>query len=185
MHYKEIIEKITPELQDNLDYFREEVAKIRASRLSPSLIEDIKVDCFGSIMNLKQLGAISAPSFREISVQLWDKSYIESVVRAIDDKGLGLSIRVDGNILQIFAPPLTQESRKDLIKLLNQEKEEVSQNIRRIRDRAWKEMQIGFQKGEIREDDKYKGKEKLEEIIRDYREKIEEMAEIKEKEITE
>lgn len=184
MDYQEILEKIKPELQNVVDSFKSEVAKIRAGRLSPSLVEDIKVDCSGAIMNLKQLGAISTFSLREVCVQLWDKSYIEPVVKAIENENLGLGIRTEENKIYLSSPPLTEERRKDLIRVLNQKKEEVFQEIRRVRDKAWKEIQEGFQKGEIREDDKYKGKDKLEEVIHEYRDKIEEMTENKEKEIT-
>jgi ribosome recycling factor len=183
MSYQEILEKIKPNFENVVDLFKGELQKIRANRVSAALIEDIKVDCFGSILPLKQLGAISIPSLREISIQLWDKSYVDSVVRAIEKENLGLGIRVEENKIYLSAPPLTEETRKNLIRVLNQKKEETFQEIRRIRDKAWKEIQEGFQKGEIREDDKYRGKDKLEEIVHEYREKIEEIAENKEKEI--
>ncbi len=183
MEYQEIIEKIQPELQSSQEAFKADIMKIRSSRLSPSLIEDIKVDCFGSIMPVKQLGAISSPSLREIAVQLWDKSYVEPTIGAIENEKLGLSLRVDGNTVYLASPPLTEEMRQNLTRLLNQKKEETFQHIRRLRDKAWKGIQEGFQKGEIREDDKYKGKDKLDELVREYRDNIEEMASNKEKEI--
>jgi len=183
MDYNEIIEKIKPDLQNLVNYFKEEVLKIRAGRLSPSLVEDIKVECFGSVMSVKQLGAISTPSFREILIQLWDKSYVEQVVRAIEKANLGVGIRIEENNIYLSAPPLTEEQRKNLIRVLNQKKEQVFQSIRKIRDKAWKEIQEGFQRGEIREDDKYKGKDKLEEVIKEYRQKIEEISERKREEI--
>lgn len=183
MEHKEIIDKIEPELQSIIDAFRAEAMKLRSSRLSPSLIEDIKVDCFGSILPLKHLGAVSASSLREVSIQLWDKSYVEPAIGAIENENLALSVRVKENNIYVSSPPLTEETRKNLIRVLNQKKEETFQNIRRTRDKAWREIQEGFQKGEIREDDKYKGKDKLEEVVRQYRDKLEELVENKEKEI--
>lgn len=183
MSYQEILEKIKPDLEKAQENFKSQLMEIRAGRLTIGLIEDIKVDCFGSILPLKQLGAISFSSPREILVQLWDKSYIESVVRAIEKRNLGLGMEVEGNNIYFSAPPLTEDSKKNLIKVLNQKKEEIFQNIRHRRDRAWKEIQEGFQKGEIGEDDKYRGKDKLEELIREQREKIEEVVENKRKEI--
>ncbi len=183
MTYQEIIEKIKPEFQNTVDALKENMQRIRAGVLSPNLIEDIKADCLGTILPLKQLGAISAPSLHELSLELWDKSYIEGVIRAIENETLGLGIRTKGNTVFLTAPPLTEEARKNLQRLLDQKKESTFQDIRRLRDKAWKEIQEGFQKGEIREDDKYRGKDKLEEVVHKFRDKIEEMAKNKEKEI--
>lgn len=183
MTYQEIIEKIKPEFQNELDVFAAELMKIRSGRLSPNLVEDIKVECFGSVLPLKQLGAISIVSPKELLVQLWDKSYVEGVVKAIEEKGFGFGVRTDGTNLYLSTSALTEETRQNLIQLLNKKKEETFQNLRRVRDKVWKMLQDGFQKGEVREDDKYKGKDKLDELTRDYREKMEKMAENKEKEI--
>jgi ribosome recycling factor len=157
--------------------------KIRASRLSPSLIEDLKIECFGSVCPLKQLGAISAASFKEVMVQLWDKSYVEGVVRALDQGDWGFGIRTDDNKIYLTAPALTEESRKNLIKVLNQKKEETLQVARRLRDKFWNQLQDGFRLGTVREDDKFKGRDKLDELIKEWREKVEQLADNKEKEI--
>lgn len=183
MNYQEIIEKLKPKLQSIVEDFRNEIQKIRAGRLTGALIENIKADCFGQKLSLLQLGTLSNLSPREICLQLWDKSYLEEVVRAIEKENLGLSLRVEENKIYLSLPPLSEETRKNLIQLLNQEKEKTFQEIRRVRDRAWKEIQEGFQKGEISEDDKYRGKDKLDEQVREYREKIEELVENKEREI--
>jgi ribosome recycling factor len=184
MSYQEILEKIKPNLENIVDSFKGEIAKIHPHRISPNLIEDIKVECFDSILPIKQLGVISHSSPRELALQLWDKSYLTQVTRAIEKENLGLSIRIEENTIYLSAPPLSKEQRENLIRVLNQKKEEAFREVRRLRDKAWKEIQEGFQKGEIREDDKYKGKEKLEETIREYRGKIEQISENKEKEIS-
>jgi ribosome recycling factor len=75
--YQEILDNLKPELEKALADLKEELMKIRASRLSPNLIEDLKIECFGTVCPLKQLGAISLASFKEVMVQLWDKSYVE------------------------------------------------------------------------------------------------------------
>ncbi len=183
MEHTEIIDNLEPEIGVAVDSFKGEIMKLRSNRLSPALVEDIKADCFGSLLPLKQLGAISSISNREIMVQLWDKSYVEGVIAALEQEGLGLSVRIDGEKIYLSSPPLTEESRQNLIQVLNKKKEESFQIIRRLRDGAWRQIQDGFQQGEIREDDKYKGKDKLDKTVREHREKIEEMAENKEKEI--
>lgn len=183
MTYQEILDNLKPELEKELAAFREELMKIRASRLSPALIEDIKIDCFGTVCPLKQLGAISAASFKEVMVQLWDKSYIEGVTRALEQGDWGFGVKVDDNKIYLTAPALTEESRKNLVKVLNQKKEESLQNFRRHRDKSWSALQDGFRDGTVREDDKFKGRDKLDEMIKNQREKIEELSHKKEQEI--
>jgi len=182
MSYQESLDKIKPDLEILESEFKTQLLEIRSGKLSVSLIEDVKADCFGSVLPLKQLGAISA-SNKEILVQLWDKSYVEGVVKAIEQRGFGLGVRIDGNSIYLSAPPLTEDSKKNLIRVLNQKKEEVFQEIRHLRDRAWKDIQERTTSGEIREDDKFRGKDKLEDMIKDIRKKMEEMVENKEKEI--
>lgn len=183
MSYQEIIENFKPELQKAIAAFKEELAKIRASRLSPSLIDDLKIECFGSVCPLKQLGAISSISFKEVAVQLWDASYVDGVRKALEQGDWGFGIRIDGNNIYLTAPALTEETRKHLAHVLNQKKEESLQISRRLRDKSWKHLQDGFQASEIREDDKFKGRDKLDELMREHKEKIDELAAVKEKEI--
>lgn len=183
MGYQPIIDKIKDDFQAALNHFKEELMKIRASRISPSLIEDLKIECFGSVCPLKQLGAISSVSFKEVAVQLWDKSYVEGVQRALEKGDWCFGIRVDEKTIYLTAPALTEEARKGLINVLHQKKEQAIQNLRHLRDKVWRQIQEGFQRGEIREDDKFKGRDKLDEVVKEEREKIEELASNKEKEI--
>jgi len=183
MDYQKILDQIKNDLDKFKKNFREQLLEIRAGKLSPSLIEDVKVNCFGSMTPLKSLGAISTPSQKEIMIQLWDKSYVEGVVKAIEKKGMGLSIKAEEDKIYLTSPPLTEESKKNLSRVLNKKKEEIFQKIRHLRDNVWKEIQEREQSGEITEDDKYKAKDKLEEIVREGRKEIEEMAENKRREI--
>ncbi|PIU16585.1 ribosome recycling factor [bacterium (Candidatus Gribaldobacteria) CG08_land_8_20_14_0_20_39_15] len=183
MIYQEIVDKTKADLQKAVEDFKAEVAKLRSNRLSPALLEDIEVNCFGSFMPMKQLGAIANGSPRELMVELWDKSYVEGVVKAVEQAELGLGVRIDDKIVYFSAPPLTEETRQNVIKMLDKKKEEAFQVLRHFRDKAWKEIQETCQKGELREDDKFKGKDKLDETTREFREKIEEIAKRKEEEI--
>jgi ribosome recycling factor len=183
MSYQEIIDKIKPELDELKEDFKTQLREIRASRLAPSLLEDIKIDCFGQELPLKQLGIITVSSAKEIHIQLWDNSYAESVVSAIEKKNLGLGIKVEGRDIYLSFPPLTQESKQNLIKLLSEKREKIYQEMRRLRDKIWRELQDKSKEGEISEDDKYKGKDKLEEMIREFREELDKLVEEKRKEI--
>ncbi len=183
--YKQIIEKIKPEFEKVVHFFEGEIAKIRTSRASPSLVEDIKVDCFGDKFPLKQLASISMPEPRQILIHPWDKSYTEPIEKAISNSNLGLSAVVDKEAIRISLPPLSQELRKNLLRILMDKQEEARKTIRHWRERAWDEIQEKSRTGEIREDDKFKAKDELQKMIDSYNKKIEDLGERKKKEIIE
>ena len=183
MEYKEIINKIKPKMEKVLSFLERELAKIQAGRASVSLIEDIMVDCFGQKLPLKQLGAISCPEPRKLVIQPWDKSYLESIEKAISHASIGAAPIVDKELIRIELPPLTEEFRKNLLRLLSEKQEEARRTIRRWREQAWKEIQQKEREGEISEDDKYRAKDELQDLIDEYNEKIGTAGERKKKEI--
>lgn len=185
MEYKQIIDKIRPELEKTIKFLEGEMAKIRTGRATSSLVEDIQVECFGQKMPLKQLGAIFTPGPRQIVIQPWDKSYIESIEKAVAQSNIGSFPVVDKEVLRINLPDLTEEFRQNLKKVLSEKKEEAKKTVRRWREEAWKEVQEKERSGEIREDDKFKAKDELQELVDEYNGKIEEMGEKKQKEIME
>lgn len=181
--YKEIIDEIKPELEKVMRFLEREVAKIRTSRATPSLVEDIIVDCFGQKFPLKQLATISCPGPRQIIIQPWDKSYLEAIEKAISQSNRGVAAVVDKDLVRINLPPLSQDYREDLLKILSQKMEEAKKTVRRWREEAWDEIQEEFKEGKIREDDKFRAKDALQELVEEYNEKIEEIGERKKKEI--
>lgn len=185
INYKEIVNKLKPELEKVLRFFEGELAKIRTSRATPSLVEDIVVDCFGQKCPLKQVAAISAPEQKQILIQPWDKSYFEGIVHALEKTGIGASPIVEKDVIRIKLPPLTEEYRKNLSRLLSEKKEQSYQTIRRWRDEIWKEVQDRSREGKIREDDKFRAKDELQKLVDDYQEKIEKAEEKKKREISE
>lgn len=185
MTYQEIIDKIKPELDKVIIFLEREVSKIRTSRANPSLAEDIEIECFGQKFPLKQLASISIAGPRQLTIQPWDKSYLEPIEKALSQASLGAAPIVDKDSIRISFPQLSEEYRKDLLNLLSTKKEESKRTIRRWREEAWHKIQEKFQEGEIREDDKFRGKDKLQELIDEYNEKIEQIGERKKKEILE
>jgi ribosome recycling factor len=129
--YKEFIDKAKPEFDKAFKFLEGELAKIRTSRASPALIEDIEVNAFGSKFSLKQLGAISAPQPNQLVIQPWDTSYIEPIEKAISQSGLGMSAVVDKNVIRLNLPMLTEEYRLSLGKILNEKAEQTKQVMRR------------------------------------------------------
>jgi len=185
MAYKEIIEKIRPELEKAIKFLEGELQKIRTGRASPALVENIMVDCFGQKLPLKQLAAISCPEPKQILIQPWDKSYIEGIEKALSQANLGASPVVDKDVIRLTLPSLTEEFRKDLLRVLSEKKEQAKQTVRRWREEVWREIQDQFKEGNIREDDKFKAKDELQELIDEYNKKIEELGEKKKREISE
>lgn len=181
--YKEILDKIRPEFDKVINFFEGELAKIRTSRANPSLVEDVVVDCFGQKFPLKQLAAISTPEPKQILIQPWDKSYIEGIVSALSKATIGAAPIVDKDVVRITLPSLTEDYRKDLIRLLSVKQEEARQTLRRWREEAWRQIQDGFKDGKIREDDKFRAKEDLQKMIDDYQKKIDDSGEKKKREI--
>ncbi|KPJ57280.1 ribosome recycling factor [Parcubacteria bacterium DG_74_2] len=185
MEYKEILNKIRPELEKAINFLERELGKIRTSRASTSIIEDIEVDCFGQKFPLKQLALISTPERRQILIQPWDQSYIEGISKALESSNLGISPIVDKNLIRLNLPPLSEEYRKNLLKIVSERKEQTKRTIRHWRGVAWDEIQEKFREGKIREDAKFKAKDELQDLIDEYNEKTEEMVEKKKKEVIE
>src|SRR3989344_9647413 len=183
MTYKEFIDKIKPEFEKAYKFLEQEIAKIRTSRASPALVEDIEVNAFGSKFSIKQLAAISAPQTNQIIIQPWDISYIEPIEKAISQSGLGMSVAVDKNIIRLNLPLLTEEYRQALIKTLNEKAEQTRKTIRHWRESAWNEIQQSQKEKKISEDDKFRGKDELQKVVDDYTEKIKNLIEKKKKEL--
>jgi ribosome recycling factor len=183
--YKKIIEKIKPELEKAVSFFEEDLKKIKTSRASTSLIEEVMVECFGQKFPLKKLAQISIVGPKQILIQPWDGSYIEGIIKAIEKMDIGLNPVIDKNSIKINLPTLSEEFRKDLIRLVSEKKEKTKQIVRKWREKAWSEIQERCREGKIREDDKYKGKNELQKLVDEINEKIEELSEKKKKEILE
>lgn len=181
--YKEIINSIKPYLDKTVDFLKSELNKLRVGRASSVMVEDIKIECYGQKMPLKQLASISTPQPRLITIQPWDRSILENIEKEISKSSLGLAPIVDGGVIRINIPLLSEERRKELIKILNEKTEEARISVRHHREEAWKKIQELERAGEIREDDKFRGKDELQKVIDDYNNKIEEIEKKKEEEI--
>ncbi len=183
--YKTIIQNIKPELDKVIGFLEKELSKIRTSRATPSLVEDVVVDCFGQKFPLKQLAAISTPEAKQILIQPWDKSYIEGIVSALEKTGIGANPIVDKDVVRINLPPLNEEYRKNLARTISEKEEQSRRTIRKWREEVWSEIQEKTKQGEIREDDKFRAKDELQELVDEYNKKIEELGENKKREIAE
>ena len=160
-----------------------DISTLRTGRANTNMLNTIKVDCYGQMMPIEQLATVSVPEARLISVQIWDKSNIALVESAIQKSDLGINPQVDGQIIRLRIPDLTEERRKDLIKILKNMSEKAKVSIRNIRREANEELKKKLKDKNISED-QYKNFEKIIQKLTDTSiEKIEKITNDKEKEI--
>lgn len=164
--------------QTAIDFLIKELSTIRTGRASASLVEDIKVEAYGSIMPLKSCGNISIPEARQILIDPWDKSLIKDIEKAIMISGLGLNPNSDGNVLRINLPEMTEDKRKDLLKVVGVKCENCRIEIRKTREDLKNSV-----KDEKDEDLKKSILEDLDDVTKEFNEKVEELRKKKEEEV--
>jgi ribosome recycling factor len=177
--YKEIIENSKVNFEKSVTHFKENLGKVRTGRASTAMVDDLMVDYYGSRSPLKQVASVSVPEPRMIVISPWDKSTLAIIEKAIKESDLGLNPMNDGQIIRINIPALTEERRKEFVKVLNQEAEGARVAVRKLREDVWDEIQALT----IGEDDKFQGKEKLQKMVEEYNAIIEEVRKKKEAEI--
>ncbi len=162
-----------------------ELKRIRTGRASASLMDGIKLDYYGTLTPLNQMSTVAVPESRLITIQPWDASMIKEIEKAILKSDLGLTPSNDGKLIRIAIPPLSEERRKELVKLVNKSCEEHKVAIRNIR-RDSNELIKGFKKdGDVSEDDAFKAQDQIQKITDEFVKKVDEVYKAKEKEILE
>lgn len=180
------LKQLTVKLQEITDGLKRELTGLRAGRATTALVEDILVEAYGSKMPVQQLAAISLPDSRTITVEPWDKTVLGAIERAFrEDASLGLSPAVKGTAIFLTIPQLTEERRRSLAKIVREKQEGARIQARRKREEAWEKIQAQEEKGEIREDDKFRAKDELQKLIDEANARIKEIGEEKEREIME
>ncbi|MDR3255798.1 MAG: ribosome recycling factor [Synergistaceae bacterium] len=166
-----------------LEHLKGTYAGVRTGRAHPALVEDIKVDYFGTVMPLKQLGTVNVPEPRQIVITIWDKTALKAVEKAIQASPLGINPRPDGETIRLTLPELTRERRTELTKLVNKYAEEskvATRNIRREVVDALKKLE---KESKISEDDLKKFQKEVQDVTDDAIKKIDSVLAEKEKEI--
>ncbi|MEY4577798.1 MAG: hypothetical protein RL701_2501 [Pseudomonadota bacterium] len=164
-----MIAEVTEELEKDMgkahDALKRELSKIRTGRAHPSLLESVRVEVYGSQVPLSQCASVTVPEARMLLVKPWDKTQLKVIEKAIVQSPLGLNPMSDGEILRIPMPPLTEERRKDLAKLVKKHGEETKVAIRKARHDA-KDMLASLESdGQISEDELQRAEKKVEELI--------------------
>ncbi len=167
-----------------LHHFKVDIAGVRAGRANPSLIENIPVEVYGSRMKLVEVGNISAPQPTLLTIQVWDATVLDNVVKAIQGANLGLNPANDGTLIRLPIPPLTAERREEFIKLLHQKIETAKVEIRQVRQDSRQDWKIKSDKGEFGEDELFRREKLLQELIDKKMLEIDELGKAKEEELT-
>lgn len=172
-------------IEATLHHFKTELAGIRAGRANPALVENVLVDAYGSKMKMVEVGNISAPQPTLLTIQIWDASILDHVIKAIQEANLGLNPSNEGTLIRLPIPPLTQERREELIKLLSQKIEGAKVEIRQIRQdtrQAWIKQK---ESNEISEDEFFRREKLLQDLIDKMSLEIDTLGKTKEEELRE
>lgn len=179
----DLINKKRGDLEKALTRFKDDLNQLRTGRASTALVDGLTVEYYGSKVPIKQVATITTPDARTIAISPWDRDNLVNIEKAIRESQLNLNPANDGQIIRINIPALTQERRTELVKVLNQKAEEARVSIRKSREEIWDKIQKLCDDGKIGEDDKFAGKDKLQKVVDEYNNKIEETREKKEQEI--
>jgi ribosome recycling factor len=180
-----ILEETEGKMKKSLAAFRRELATIRTGKATTTLLDGIKVDAYGQSMPLNQVASISVPEPRLILVQPWDQTIISDVEKAIQKSNTGLVPNTDKNVIRLPIPPLTEERRVDLVKLVKKHAEESRVSVRNIRRDANDHLKKAQKDGEISEDDSHKAVDRVQKLTDRYVEEVDKVLAEKEKEIME
>lgn len=167
-----------------IKYFKDQLAGIRGGRPTTKLVENIPVEYLGQKLRVLQLGSISIILPREIQILAWDRGAVSNVQKAVESS-LKLKVNIEDNLIRINLPPLSEERRLELAKVVRKEAEEAKIKLRSFRDEILKKVKRQEEEGEITEDDKFKAKNRIEEITKKTNEEIDKILGNKIKEINE
>jgi ribosome recycling factor len=181
----EVIDLMSEKMEKSLEAMKQELTRIRTGRASLSLLEGIKVEAYGSPMPLNQVGTLTIPESRMIAIQPWDMQLIGAIEKAILKSDLGLTPVSDGKVVRINIPQLTEERRKEMVKMVKKIAEEYRVAIRNSRREANETLKKKKNNKEIPEDDMFKLQDEAQKVTDSYIKKIDEVAADKEKEMME
>ncbi len=181
----DIIKDANRRMDKAIEAFEKDLAHVRTGRASAALLEGITVDYYGTSMPLNQVASISVPESRLITVQPWDNNILGDIEKAILASDLGLTPSNDGKIIRVSVPPLTEERRKELVKLIKKMAEDCRVAIRNVRRDAIEKLKAQKKDKAISEDEMYKLQDEVQKLTDKHIKQVEEVLAKKEKEIME
>jgi ribosome recycling factor len=179
------LQKARQRMDGAIEALRREFAGVRTGKASPALLDTIRVEAYGSMLPLNQVGTVSAPEARMLVVQPWDKTLIKATEKALRESDLGFNPSNDGAVIRIPIPPLTEERRKEYVKLLHKLTEEARVAVRNVRREANDEVKHSQKDEGLSEDDVRREQTEVQKLTDQYIARIEELMKHKEAEIME
>lgn len=177
------LDSYLPEFKKIIDHFKEELGHLRTGRANAVILDPVQVEAYGSRMPLKNVASIAVPDAKTITVEPWDKSVLKEIEKGILASNIGLNPVNDGKLIRLTMPPMTEEFRKELLKVVNQKLEQNRVSLRQLRDKIRDKIIAEEKAKEISEDQRFSLQEKLEKIMKEQNDILKGMAEEKEKEV--
>jgi len=185
MSAKEVIRSVEAKMKKSIESFQHEIASVRTGKATTALLDRVKVEAYGQSMPLKQVGNIAVQDAHTLMVQVWDKSMVAAAEKAIRDANLGLNPAAEGQSIRVSIPPLTEERRKEYVKLTKKYSEDSKVALRNLRREILHGLDKLEKEKEISEDDKSRGKKDADDLVHKYEKQINDIVAMKEKEIME
>jgi len=179
------VNEIKTRMEKAIDSFKKDLSGLRVGRASLNMLDQININAYGSIMPLNQISTVSVPESRMLLVSVWDNSLVSATEKSIKESPLGLNPMVEGNIIRISIPPLSEERRVEITKIAAKYGENARVSVRNIRRDHIETVRKLQKNGEISEDQKHKDELSIQEITNQIIEKIDSILSVKEKEILE
>jgi ribosome recycling factor len=185
MTTEEILFDAEERMEKAITVFRDELRGLRTGRATPALVENIRVEYYGSPTPIKAMAAISTPDPQHLIIKPFDPSVLKDVEKAIRSSDLGMVPQNDGKMIRLQVPPMSGEQRQKMVQRIKKSAEDAKVACRNIRRDANKHFDAAEKDKELTEDQRDNGKEEVQTLLKTYEEKIQEMADKKSKEITE
>jgi len=163
--------------------FQEELKRLRAGGASASILDVIRVEAYGTTMSMQEVASVNTPEPQLLVIQPWDKTLLKAIETAIRKSDIGISPIVDGEVIRLPFPQLTEEKRRDLVKVMNEKAEDAHIAIRKIREEELKACKQQEKAGDISEDEYFRLEKEIQAIVDGYNAKIKTLAEKKTKEL--
>lgn len=180
-----ILDDIVEKMKKSVSHARQEFASIRTGRASPALVEKLPVDYYGQEVPMQQLAGFSVPEARQLLITPYDKAALAAIERAIMESDLGLNPGNDGNIIRLSFPPLTEERRRDLVRVVRQMAEDGRVALRNERRAGRHELEQLKKEGDLSDDGLQRAEKELDRLIHSYEAQIDAALEDKEQELLE
>jgi ribosome recycling factor len=181
----EVLEELRERMQKSVEALQDDLMSIRTGRASPALVEKLPVEYYGTATPLNQMASIAAPEPRLLVIRPWDPSSLGDIERAILKSDLGLTPMNDGMLIRLSIPRLTEERRRELVKVVSRRVEEARVAVRNLRRDSLQDLKDFEKEKMIPEDDFYRGKDKVQELTDKFIEEIDDIGKRKEEEVME